>query len=124
MRLARWHRVVATVLALWLPFVVGEPAMAHPCPMHSPTAMQHGAAHHHESMPGDSKQSQHHECDCIGYCASSAVASDTPATSIVSVVVSQWRDAGRIHETHVTPRNAVADVGLYTTGPPLSAHVL
>ena len=120
MRLAGWHRVVATVLAFWLPLVMGEPALAYPCPMHSPAPMHHAMAHHHDSAPHGDGQ---HQCVCVGSCAS-AVATDAPVASIVTVVVAQSRGAGQLGATHAQPSDAGRFLGLYTTGPPVFAPVL
>jgi hypothetical protein len=120
MRLAGWYRVVATLLAFWLPLVMGEPALVYPCPMHSPAPMQHAMAHHHDSAPHGNDR---HQCVCVGCCASAA-ATYAPVASIVTIVVAQSRDAGTVGATRAQPSDTGHLLGLYTTGPPVVAPVL
>src|ERR1051325_623140 len=109
MRRALWFRSLASLLALWLPLVAGEPGLLHPCPMHGagravvaslrgetvqPPATDH--SHHHAGMAAAEHQPSHspapahdhHSCTCIDCCAVSAsafVAPTAPTAPIAAV---------------------------------------
>jgi hypothetical protein len=124
MRQKRWFRTVASILAVWLPLIVGEPGVVHACPAHGGLATATAAAtsHHHaapHSAPhGSQPGHDHHNCTCISCCVGSVVAAPAPVAP-TTVFVAAIRDSGVSHPavaslTHQAPEYSRP----YTTGPP------
>ena len=139
MRRALWFRSLASLLALWLPLVAGEPGLLHPCPMHGAgravvaslrgetvhaPATQH--AHHHAGMAAADQQPNHspapahdhHSCTCIDCCAVSAGAFVAPAAPAVTVAVVAYVATRSLPGVESLARPAPEYSRPYTTGPP------
>lgn len=117
--------VLRALLAFWFVLSVGEPSVAHRCPMHggafaeqaSPSAMAgHMAAHDSHRSHGSGERGHH--CTCIDCCVgASAVAlpatelSLAPATHVVVAALT-------FPSADVLPRSAPPHARPLATGPP------
>ncbi len=122
MRQKSWFRALATVLAVWLPLIVGEPGVVHACPAHGGSAVASTApmAHHHGASHGSAPGHDHHDCTCISCCVGSVVAAPAPVEP-ATVFVAAIRDIGVAHPAVASlPRQAPEYSRPYTTGPPLA----
>lgn len=140
MRRSAWFRSVASLLALWLPLVAGEPGLLQPCTMHGAERLvlaslgvgssshaapdAHGTHGRHDAAPDARSTSapaqghDAHDCSCIDGCTvASAVALPAPAADIELGVVSVVRSTPtRFVEA---PRRSVPEhTRPFTTGPP------
>lgn len=117
--------LLRALLAFWFVLSVGEPAVAHRCPMHggafmrqaSASAMAGHMAAHDGHGSRDSGERGHH-CTCIDCCVGASAAalpaaelSLAPATHIVV-------DAPAFPSAEVTPRPAPPHAQPLATGPP------
>lgn len=142
MRRTPWFRSLASLLAVWLPLIAGEPGLLHPCPMHGAgravfaslrgealpaPAASHDAAHsHHMAAGGDGHASHqtpapghsHHDCTCIGCCTVSASAFVAPAPPTAEFVVAEYATARTVPSVESLARPAPEYSRPYTTGPP------
>jgi hypothetical protein len=122
MRRKSWFRAVATVLAVWLPLIVGEPGIVHVCPAHggiatsstSTVAMAHHHAASHDSQPGHN----HHDCTCISCCVGSVVPAPAPATPVTAFVEVVFDVGAENSAVASLPQQAPEYSRPYTTGPP------
>lgn len=143
-----WFRTLATLLAVWLPLVAGEPGVLQPCPMHgaeraviaslrgeavapgmvgnamaSTTGHMHHAATAPESASADRSSSApdggHHCCSCIDGCsAASAVAFVVPEPASAQIVVVASSAGSSVPTVESLARPAPEFSRPYTTGPP------
>lgn len=119
MRRKSWFRAVATVLAVWLPLIVGEPGVVHACPAHGGAAatMTMAMAHHHGMPHGSQPGHDHHDCTCISCCVGSVIAAPT-ITAPTILFVDAIREAGAAYPAASIARQAPEYSRPYTTGPP------
>ncbi len=141
MRRAFWFRSVASLLALWLPLVTGEPGLLQPCSMHgagrlvlasfgvgAPAVVEHGGAsshaHHAAAAASDHSNggapSDHsgHQCSCIDGCTVTATAFVAPAAPTASVGAAEYAVARSVPTVKSLARPAPEYSRPYTTGPP------
>ncbi len=141
MRRTVWFRSVASLLALWLPLIAGEPGLLQPCPMHgagrlvlaslgvsAPVVAEHGTAsshgHHAAAAASDHSSggtpSDHggHQCSCIHGCTVTSATFVTPAAPAVSILVGEIAIARSVPTVESLARPAPEYSRPYTTGPP------
>lgn len=140
MRRAFWFRSVASLLALWLPLVTGEPGLLQPCEMHgagrlvlasfgvgASAVSEHGTAsshgHHAATAASDHSKgapSDHggHQCSCIDGCTVAGAAFVAPKAPTASVVVAEVAVARSVPTVESLARPAPEFSRPYTTGPP------
>jgi hypothetical protein len=148
MRRKAWFRSLATLLAMWLPLVAGEPGLLQPCPMHGAeraviaslrgesiqsalgggaAAGAHSASHGHQAGASSAATSQesapaqghdHQACSCIDGCTAAAVAFVTPAAPTAEFTVAEYAAATTVPNVESLARPAPAFSRPYTTGPP------
>ena len=122
-------RLLGAFLALWLALAMGEPSVAHVCPMHgglaaaAPGMMEagHGAgtmeAHHgHDER---APTSHHDGCSCLGDCAGGAGGPMTLPTRLAVVPAAVVRHLERADAQRVAvPRARVEHALPFANGPP------
>lgn len=140
-----WFRSLATLLAVWLPLVAGEPGLLQPCPMHGAgraviaslrgQPIQPGmvggsrvshSAHSHLAAGSSASSSDHstpashdhHTCSCIDGCSAAAAAFLAPSTPTAEFAVASYAAAGSIPGAESLARPAPEFSRPYTTGPP------
>ena len=129
MRRTPWFRALATLIAIWLPLIVGEPGVVHPCPMHGahpPIATSERSApqaHHAVSTRGRSDggappSHDHHGCTCVGSCTSIAGAVPAPDAPTISVIEAGYAARPARPNAESLARQAPEYSRPYTTGPP------
>lgn len=132
-RPAAWFRTVATLLALWLPLVAGEPGVLQPCAMHGSGQlvvahaehMHHGASASNAADHGDhahhapAQQSHdHHNCSCISCCSAAPggfVAPTSPEAIVAVVAIAAGRSVPTVESLARPAPNYDPPL---TTGPP------
>ena len=147
MRRKAWFRSLATLLAMWLPLIAGEPGLLQPCPMHGAgravlaslrgepiqagmigaPAPTHSSSHSHHAAASTSAESDrstpapghdHHKCTCIDGCTATAVAFVAPAVPTAEFIVAEYAAASTISGVESLARPAPEFSRPYTTGPP------
>lgn len=145
MRSSPLFRTMATLLALWLPLVAGEPGLLQPCPMHGAegaliasfrgasaersVAPDHaGGDHaHHQAAAASSVETDHspastHDhncCSCIDGCAPGApIAFAAPPAPTLEVANGVQIPVSAIRGVESLPRPGPEYSRPYTTGPP------
>jgi len=145
MRRSPLFRTLATLLALWLPLVAGEPGLLQPCPMHGaeraliasfrgasseqPVAVEHagGSHRHHQAAASTSAESGQHptpshdhgNCSCIDGCTPGAAAAFVaPAAPSLEVATAAHVSTSAIRSVESLARPAPEYSRPYTTGPP------
>jgi hypothetical protein len=106
------ERSLSALFAVWLAFIVAEPAALHSCPMHGghgaaaisrPGALGSGSAsrergrptaHHEHGAPADDDSAQRY-CSCLGQCSSAGPGAAVPAAPVLltDVVIGEVRIA-------------------------------
>jgi hypothetical protein len=106
------ERSLSALFAVWLAFIVAEPAALHSCPMHGghgaaaisrPGALGSGSAgkdhgqptaHHGHGAPTDDDSAQRY-CSCLGQCSSAGPGAAVPAAPVLltDVVMGEVRVA-------------------------------
>ena len=113
------------LLALWFVLSVGEPSVAHRCPMHggaltepaSPSAMAgHMAAH--DSHRGHDPGAHSHHCTCIDCCVGSCAAALPPVELSLAPATHLLVAAPLMPSADVLPRPAPPHTQPLATGPP------
>jgi len=119
------------LLAVWLPLIVGEPGLLHPCPMHGALATAIGSArhapagvaeHHHASSQQQTSHNRapghdHRNCTCVSCCTGSVGAPSTPVT-VTTVVVALYEVGRGQRAADLLPSLALDHSRPYPTGPP------
>jgi hypothetical protein len=147
MRRKAWFRSLATLLAMWLPLVAGEPGLLQPCAMHGAeraviaslrgepiqasmaggSAAGHSSSHGHHAAASSSAESHesapaqghdHHTCSCIDGCTAAAVAFVTPVAPTAEFTVAEFAAATTVPNVESLARPAPEFSRPYTTGPP------
>lgn len=117
--------VLRVVFALWFVLSVGEPSVAHRCPMHGGMLMEHaspsamaGQMAAHDEHPSHDSGAQGHHCTCIDCCVGASVAalpalelSLAPATHVLV-------ESPAFPSADVLPRPAPPHARPLATGPP------
>jgi len=130
MRRSPLFRSLATLLALWLPLIAGEPGLLHPCPMHGagravvasllgesvPTATPMSHAHHqgHSQSPAQN----HHDCTCINCCTVTATTFVAPDVPAIEFLVAEHAADRSVPGAELLARPSPEHSRPYTTGPP------
>lgn len=137
MRRSLWFRTAASLLALWIPLITGEPGLLQPCPMHGAGQLvmaslgghpaehsQHAPTHSHHAT-ASAEQSHvpasnhnHHSCTCIDGCTVSGVAFVAPTLPVTSVASAEVNVGRSVPSVETLARPAPAFSRPYTTGPP------
>jgi hypothetical protein len=129
MRRAFWFRSLASLLAVWLPLISGEPGLLHPCPMHGAgraviaslrgeSTVAAPASHAHHADHSQAPAHQHHDCSCINCCSAATatfLASSAPTTEIA---VAEYAVSRTVPSVETLARPAPEYSLPYTTGPP------
>lgn len=137
MRRFLWFRLIATLLAAWLPLVSGEPGLLQPCPMHGAErlvlaslrgeallapAHQTAHGHHHAGAAekNDAPGSSHagHGCSCIDGCTAAGSAFVAPAAPAQELVATEWIETATLHAVESLPRPGPDHARPHSTGPP------
>ncbi len=129
MRRALWFRSLASLLAVWLPLIAGEPGLLHPCPMHGAgravIASLRGEAvavaptsHAHHADHSQAPAHQHHDCTCINCCTVSAAAFIAPTAATTEIIVAEYSVSRTVPSVESFARPAPEYSRPYTTGPP------
>jgi hypothetical protein len=140
-RRTAWFRTLATLLAVWLPLVAGEPGVLQPCPMHGAaraviatlrgqpvepgmvggTGPAATSSHQHHDMGSATSASAdhsspasnhaHHTCSCIDGCS---------AASLVAFVVPQQPATEFVVAAYETTRSVPTVASLARPSPEFS----
>ena len=128
------HRSISALCAVWLAFIVAEPAALHSCPMHGGhgaaaaaaalTGLDATAGNHHSAVaehehgaPANHEQNNRY-CSCVGQCnATGAVAAvPVPAVRLTDVVVRELRVT--LPSRDAQPNGATEHLLPFANGPP------
>jgi hypothetical protein len=123
-------RTLATMLALWLPLVAGEPGLLHPCPMHGAgravaaairgevPAAQAASLHGHHAANHQAPSHSHHDCTCIDCSTVATAAFIAPSAPAAEFTVAEYAVARSVPSVESLARPAPEYSRPYTTGPP------
>ncbi|HEX8848861.1 MAG TPA: hypothetical protein VF761_04935 [Gemmatimonadaceae bacterium] len=131
MRRTPWTRLLAALMAVWLPVLLGEPGLLHHhCPMHDGTATagasvtMHGAhaghGDHDASPESGAPHGEHHACTCIGACSASGATATLPAPIAASLEPIGTAHVG-VPAEYATPARPRVPFALpFPNGPPVA----
>lgn len=128
MRHTVFTRLVATLLACWLPLVFGEVGPVHACAMHDGA---HGgpqaAMHAGHAMPGHAATARDRHppdsaapvCSCVGHCGASSPVALLPALELHAAATTVVAAAAPGRPTHEWVAERADHVLPFGTAPPV-----
>lgn len=117
-------RSLASLLAIWLPLVLGEPGLVHACPMHGGPVATVSASHHgmdagaHASHDAPAGEHGHHTCTCVNTCGATGLAVLVPERPAVPVAAAVSVAVAPQSPETTFPRLAAPYFLPFANGPP------